>query len=111
MRDEPRAPGDGYDEAGAATESWEIDLGDRKVEENQPILEQPPASRESLAAGLAKASQLGVAMLANLLVGFVIGTALDRFFGTSPWLLFIFLLFGVVAGFISMFKIAMGRYR
>jgi F0F1-type ATP synthase assembly protein I len=66
---------------------------------------------ESLAAGLAKASQLGVAMLANLLVGFVIGTALDRFFGTSPWLLFIFLLLGVVAGFVSMFKIAMGKYR
>ncbi len=79
--------------------------------DEQPLKDEPQPPSESLAAGLAKASQLGVAMLANLLVGFVIGTALDRFFGTSPWLLFIFLLLGVVAGFVSMFKIAMGKYR
>ena len=36
--------------------------------------------------------------VSGMLVGGAIGYFLDKWLGTSPWLLFIFLIFGVIAG-------------
>ncbi len=72
--------------------------------------EPAPGGKSPYAEGFGKAAQLGVAMLANIFVGFVIGMALDKIFGTAPWLLLLFCLFGVLAGFRTMYRIAMGQY-
>lgn len=47
---------------------------------------------------LFNASTVGMALVAGMLVGGAIGYFLDKWLGTSPWLLFIFLIFGVIAG-------------
>ena len=48
---------------------------------------------------LAMLSSIGIAFVAATFIGLVIGIYLDRYFGTSPWLTIIFLVFGIAAGF------------
>ncbi|HLC40666.1 MAG TPA: AtpZ/AtpI family protein [Methylomirabilota bacterium] len=49
-------------------------------------------------------STLGITLVASTLVGFVIGYYLDRWLGTSPWLIIVFLLLGIVSGFVQIFR-------
>ncbi len=44
------------------------------------------------------ASTVGMALVAAMIVGGVMGYFLDKWLGTAPWLLFVFLIFGVIAG-------------
>ena len=39
--------------------------------------------------------------------GFLIGWGLDKLFHTSPWLMWIFSAFGVIAGFVNLFRIGL----
>jgi ATP synthase protein I len=48
---------------------------------------------------LAYYSSLGLSVALAIFIGLGIGVWLDRKFDTSPWLMLIFLLFGIVAGF------------
>ena len=47
---------------------------------------------------LFNASTVGMALVSGILVGGAMGYFLDKWLGTSPWLLFIFLIFGFIAG-------------
>jgi len=51
-------------------------------------------------------SQIGITIVACVGVGIFLGWLLDRLFGTSPWLLLVFTLLGVVAAFKSIFDFA-----
>lgn len=55
-------------------------------------------------AGLA--SSIGLVLALSIIIGWAIGSLLDRHFGTSPWLMLIFTLMGIAAGFIELVKIA-----
>jgi ATP synthase protein I len=48
-------------------------------------------------------------LIGGMLGGAVIGWALDRLLGTSPWLLLILLFLGTAAGFWSIIKLSMRR--
>ena len=48
---------------------------------------------------LGKASTMGMHMVSGVLVGGLLGWALDRWLGTGPWLLLIFAVLGIAAGF------------
>jgi len=37
-------------------------------------------------------------------IGLAIGYGLDRWLGTSPWLTLVFTLFGIVGGFLNLFR-------
>jgi len=50
--------------------------------------------------------QISVSILACIAVGIFLGWLLDRFLGTSPWLLMIFSFLGVAAAFKSIFDFA-----
>ena len=50
--------------------------------------------------------QVGVTIIACLAVGILLGWLLDRFLGTSPWLLLTCTLFGIGAAFKSIFDFA-----
>ena len=45
-------------------------------------------------------------MGAALVVGMGIGWYLDRVFGTKPWLIIVFSLFGIAAGFRNLIRLA-----
>jgi len=48
---------------------------------------------------LAYYSSLGISVALAIFIGLGIGIWLDRKFDTSPWLMLIFLIFGIIAGF------------
>lgn len=42
-------------------------------------------------------------------LGFGMGWGLDKLFGTSPWLMWIFTGFGVIAAFLNLFRMGLGK--
>lgn len=63
-----------------------------------------PGEDPSVIKQLVRLSTVGVALVASTAIGLAIGYALDRWLGTSPWLTLTFLLLGIVAGFINLFR-------
>jgi ATP synthase protein I len=53
-----------------------------------------------------RASLVGINLVTTTFVGFVIGYYLDKWLGTRPWLMVVFTLLGIVAGFRDLFRIA-----
>jgi len=52
---------------------------------------------------------VGLNFVFSTFIGLGIGYWLDKVFKTSPWLTLIFLLIGIVAGFLELFKVAKGQ--
>ena len=50
-------------------------------------------------------STVGLELGLSVIIGLLIGQWLDKKFDTEPWLLLLFLLFGLVAGFRSLFRL------
>ncbi len=61
----------------------------------------------SFQQGIGFGLRLGVEMLVATMVGALIGYGLDRLFGTEPWLLVLFLLFGGASGCLNVYRAAM----
>ncbi len=61
---------------------------------------------KSIFGQLLDASSVGIQLVISTFVGLAIGYGLDRLFGTSPWLTFIFLIIGIISGFRDLFRIA-----
>jgi ATP synthase protein I len=53
---------------------------------------------------LGELASLGVAMVLATMIGLGVGYYLDRWLGTSPWLLLLGLGFGIAAGFVLLFR-------
>lgn len=56
--------------------------------------------------GAGQASTIGFVLVFSIFIGYFIGSWLDRVFHTSPWLMLLFSLMGVAAGFIEVIRIA-----
>jgi len=48
-------------------------------------------------------------LIASIVLGFVIGSYLDRYFKTSPWLMMVCLVMGIVGGFLSVYKMIVSK--
>ncbi len=67
-----------------------------------------PVEREKRAKRNRKLSLLstvGLMFPASIGVGLVMGHFLDRWLGTDPWLLMLFALLGIAAGFVNLVKV------
>lgn len=53
---------------------------------------------------LASASVMGLHIVSGTVVGLVMGIYLDKWLQTKPWLTILFLIFGIIAGFMNMFR-------
>ncbi len=53
---------------------------------------------------VAEVSSLGLVLPSSIAIGLFMGYFLDKLLGTHPWLLIIFLLFGVASGFYSLIR-------
>ena len=53
---------------------------------------------------IASYSTLGLEMGLSVAVGAILGYYLDKWLHTDPWLLIVFLIFGVIAGFRSLYR-------
>jgi ATP synthase protein I len=77
--------------------------------------QEPPenSKKESSKVSLRKAlqfSSLGLMLPSSIAVGLFFGHYLDKWLGTHPWMIIIFLLFGIASGFISLFR-GLNRYK
>ena len=66
--------------------------------------EKKPA--KSFLGQLLDASSIGIQLVISTFAGLAIGYGLDLLFGTSPWLTFVFLVIGIVSGFIELIRVA-----
>ena len=53
-----------------------------------------------------EASSIGLVFPIAIAIGYFWGWGMDKFFGTAPWLSYIFAGFGVIAGFVNLFRFA-----
>ncbi len=51
------------------------------------------------------AMRVGMEIVASAVIGLGIGYALDRHFGTQPWFLLLFFMFGAGAGFLNLYHV------
>jgi ATP synthase protein I len=58
---------------------------------------------------LYEASSIGLMFPIAIGLGFGIGYGLDKLLGTSPWMKGIFTVFGMIAAFINLFRMAGGK--
>ena len=58
---------------------------------------------------LAEASSVGLILPSSIAVGLFLGYMLDKWLGTAPWMLLIFLVLGIVSGLLSLYR-AMKKY-
>ncbi|MBI1746473.1 MAG: AtpZ/AtpI family protein [Acidobacteria bacterium] len=53
---------------------------------------------------LADLMVIGIMFVAGIAIGLGIGHFVDRWFGTGPWGTLVFILMGIAAGFINLFR-------
>ena len=76
-----------------------------RADEGEVPSEKESAQRSS---ALGKAFQLSTELVAGVFVGGFFGWLLDRWFGTNPLFLLVFLLLGIAAGFLNVIRAARG---
>jgi ATP synthase protein I len=59
--------------------------------------------------GIGTLASMGVTLVASTFIGLLIGIYLDKYFGTKPVLMLVFLAFGIISGFKSIYM-ATKRY-
>jgi ATP synthase protein I len=74
--------------------------------QRQEEREEGTPARSGIASGYAVALRLSGEFIAGILFGAAIGWVIDRFAGTSPWGLIVFLLLGFCAGILSILRSA-----
>lgn len=82
-------------------------LGDRLTKASRPpenVSGPRPTTNDT--AGIARGFRLSTELVAGVLVGAAIGWLLDRWLGTSPWGLIVFLLLGFAAGVLNVMRAA-----
>ena len=62
--------------------------------------------KKRLLKSLGMISTMGISFAVAIAIGVFLGLKLDEWFGTKPWFFFIFLLFGIAAGFRNIYIMA-----
>jgi ATP synthase protein I len=84
-----------------------LDVLGEKLKEAQGRHRPAPGSQpQGHGAALGQALRLGVELVAGVAVGGFIGWALDRFLGTAPFLMVVFLGLGAAAGILNVVRTA-----
>lgn len=63
------------------------------------------SEKKDLFRALGMVSSMGISVVAAVAIGVWMGLSLDRWLGTAPWFFYIFLFFGIVAGFRNIYII------
>ena len=66
----------------------------------------PPPEAAARSAALGQGFKIAVELVAGVGFGAVVGWALDRYFGSAPWFMIVFLLLGFAAGMMNVIRTA-----
>jgi ATP synthase protein I len=64
------------------------------------------AGRPTDGAALGQAMRIGIDLVVGIAAGGLIGWALDRWLGTAPWMMLVFLILGFAAGLMNVIRTA-----
>jgi ATP synthase protein I len=64
----------------------------------------PGKDKGKILRQIASYSTVGLEMGLSVVAGAIVGYYLDKWLHTDPWLLIVFLIFGVIAGFRSLYR-------
>ena len=81
-------------------------LGERLANVSRPSENGSCPRQTTDASGFARGFRLSSELVAGVLVGAVIGWLLDRWLGTTPWGLMVFLMLGFAAGILNVMRAA-----
>ncbi len=81
------------------------DLGSRLEKRKQAgVVHVEREGKSSTSSGIAQAMRLSTEFVVGICVGAGVGYLIDRFAGTSPWGLIVFLLLGFAAGVLNVLR-------
>ena len=83
-----------------------LDTLDGKLTEATKGLRAPPVGAEGRGRAMGQAVKLSVELVAGVVVGGIIGWALDQLFGTKPVLMLVFLVLGAASGIMNVIRTA-----
>jgi ATP synthase protein I len=108
MSDGTRHEGDGARKSAeeAALSARLRRLGERldRVGARRPA--EPASGPRADMSGFARGMRLSAELVGGVVIGFILGWLLDRWLGTSPWGLIVFLLLGFAAGVLNVMRSA-----
>jgi ATP synthase protein I len=82
-------------------------LGERLDQVGPGHAETGPAPRSSAdMSGFARGMRLSAELVGGVVIGVILGWLLDRWLGTTPWGLIVFLLLGFAAGVLNVMRSA-----
>jgi ATP synthase protein I len=79
---------------------------DRKIDSAQGRQPGDPASPEGRGEAMGLAFRIATELVAGVFVGALLGWALDKWLGTAPILLIVFLLLGIAGGLLNSIRAA-----
>lgn len=63
-----------------------------------------------IARKIAVVSSVGLALVFSTLIGLGIGLMLDKWLGTKPIFMMVFLIIGIIAGFVNLFRTVLSEH-
>jgi len=60
--------------------------------------------KESNLRKMLSMSSIGLVLPSAIAIGLFIGYTLDKWLNTHPWMLMVFLILGIISGFVSLFR-------
>lgn len=82
----------------------ELDALDARLAEARERIAPTADPRAVASSALAQGSRYALEIVAGTAVGGFLGWQLDRWLGTKPWMALLFLLLGLVAGFVNLMR-------
>ena len=76
----------------------------KKFKERLKNIEENKFKKKTESKGLGVGMKISLDLISPIIVGILIGLGFDKIFSTKPIFFLIFLLLGVIAGFISVIK-------
>jgi len=104
MNDDARDQGE--DQSDDAALAARLSRLGKRLGDERATRPPPQEIRRTDSSALARGLRLSSELVAGVLVGAVIGWALDHFVGTRPWGLIVFVLLGFVAGVLNVMRSA-----
>jgi ATP synthase protein I len=81
---------------------------DARIKEAEARRQRDERRADERAKGLSLAFRISTELVAGVAVGVAIGWALDKWLGTRPWLMVLFVVLGFVAGIFGMYRTVSG---
>jgi ATP synthase protein I len=94
------------DEAALSARLQRLNEGLGRLRRTEAPSASSEADRATTASGYARGVRLSSELVAGVVVGAGLGWVIDRWLGTSPWGLLIFLLLGFAAGVLNVMRSA-----